>query len=138
MGPLLSMRKALYAALSQDAALQTLLGGKKIFASVPPATEPPYVSFGVTRLSLWTGGSRIGHKHQIALDLWSQQPSDVELFALAERIAVCLETPLQPEGFAVLQCTVEAMTCQIPQADGFRQATLDVCLITEPLHPPDQ
>ena len=114
MGPLLAMRKAFYAALSKDAALETLLGGKKIFASVPPATQPPYVSFGAARLSLWSGGSQMGHKHQIALDLWSQQKGDVELLGLAERIAQILSTPVQAQGLAVLQCYVEALTCHVP------------------------
>jgi hypothetical protein len=98
---------------------------------VPPATQPPYVSFGAARLSLWSGGSQMGHKHQIALDLWSQQKGDVELLGLAERIAQILSTPVQAQGLAVLQCYVEALTCHVPQADGFRQATLDVCILTE-------
>lgn len=132
MSPLLAMRKALFATLIQDTALVTLLGDRKIYAVVPAATEPPYVSFGASRMMLWTGGSRMGHKHQIALDVWSRQSGDVEALIVADRMTELL-TPaaLKPDGLHVLHCYVEALTCHLPQENGWRQVTLDLSVLTE-------
>ena len=134
MSPLLALRKALMVRLSQDAGLVGLLGGKKIFALVPAATEPPYVSFGTARQSLFTGGSRMGHMHQITLDLWSKQSGDVEVLTLADTITQCLgSTDWPPEGLTILQCRVETLTLHQPLANGWRQASLDVVVLTERL-----
>jgi Protein of unknown function (DUF3168) len=132
MGPLLAMRKALYTTLVNDATLTGLLGGLKIYSSVPNATEPPYVTFGQARMTLWNGGSRTGYKHQCALDIWSLQWGDVEMLMLAERISTIISAgTLVLDGYHLLQCYVEAFTCHPPRKEGWRQGSLELVALTE-------
>ena len=134
MGPLLAMRKTLYSALVNDAALLSLLGGPKIYASVPPATDPPYLTFGVARVTLWTGGSRIGHRHHCVLDIWSLQAGDVEMLALADRVSQIIASGgVAPDGSRMLQCFMETLTCHPPRVDGWRQTSLELNALTEQL-----
>ena len=134
MGPLLAMRKALYNAFISDSVLITLLGGNKIYTAVPAATDPPYISFGVSRVTLWNGGSQIGHKHACMLDIWSLQGGDVEMLALADRLSqIVLGGAVMPEGHHMLHCFIETATAHPPRADAWRQTTLELAALTEQL-----
>ena len=132
MGPLLAMRKALYSALVNDSALIALLGGTRIYASVPSATDPPYICFGLARVTLWNGGSQIGHKHYCVLDIWSLQGGDVEMLALADRInQIVLSGAVVPDGHHMLHCFIETVTAHPPRSDGWRQTALELAALTE-------
>ena len=135
MGPLLALRKALYSTFAGDAALIGVLGGIKIYADVPAATLPPYITFGLARVTRWTGGSSSGHAHVVTLDVWSLQKGDSEILAIAERLAqIIAATVWRLDGYRVLQCVVQMMTCHAPRSDGWRQVSLELSAYTEPVN----
>ena len=138
MGPLLAIRKALYAALIRDAALLALLGGTKIYAAVPALTEPPYISFGPAQITPWTGGSQTGYQFHGVLEIWSLQKGDVEMLSVADRInAMIASGTVQPDGYHLLQCYLERVTMNPAREDGWRQTVLELLALTEQ-SPPNQ
>ena len=138
MGPLLAMRKALYAALIRDTALLALLGGTKIYVAVPALTEPPYISFGPAQITPWTGGSQTGYQFHGVLEIWSLQKGDVEMLSVADRInAMIASGTVQPDGYHLLQCYLERVTMNPAREDGWRQTVLELLALTEQ-SPPNQ
>jgi len=138
MGPLLAMRKALYAALIRDTALLALLGGTKIYAAVPALTEPPYISFGPAQITPWTGGSQTGYQFQGVLEIWSLQKGDVEMLSVADRInAMIASGTVQPDGYHLLQCYLERVTMNPAREDGWRQTVVELSALIEQA-PPNQ
>lgn len=138
MGPLLAMRKALYTALIRDTALLALLGGAKIYASVPAVTEPPYISFGPAQVTPWTGGSQTGYQYHGVIEIWSLQKGDAEMLGLADRInAIVVSGAVQPDGYHVLHCYLERVTMHPAREDGWRQTIVELLALTEQ-SPPNQ
>ena len=63
-----SLRKALHAALAADAALAALLGGARIHDEAPRGAEPPYLTFGDARARDWSTGTDKGAEHALVID----------------------------------------------------------------------
>lgn len=74
-----SLQKALFAALSGDSALITLLGGARIHDDVPQGESFPYLTFGQSTLRDWSTGSEEGSEHVISLHVWSQARGRAEV-----------------------------------------------------------
>jgi len=66
----LPLQKAILAALKADATLQALVGGK-IYDTVPPSAEMPYVSFGTFDVQTEDADEYEGSDSFIQIDAWS-------------------------------------------------------------------
>ncbi len=66
------LQKAVYAALTSDAALTSLLGGARVYDDVPRGVEPPYITFGQSTVRDWSTGTDPGHEHLFTLHVWTR------------------------------------------------------------------
>ncbi len=107
-GRALELQRAIFAALSQDAALTALLGGPRVFDRVPANTPFPYVTFGRTSLYDWSTGTESGVEQLFTLHVWSKAQGKSETLAILERIAGLLDDqPLPLEGAALVSMRLE-------------------------------
>jgi hypothetical protein len=104
----LELQKAIFAALSQDAALTALTDGPRVFDRVPANTPFPYVTFGRTSLYDWSTGTESGVEQLFSLHVWSKAQGKAETLAILERIAALLDDrPLPLEGAALVSMRIE-------------------------------
>jgi hypothetical protein len=94
-----ALRAAIFAALSADTALTTLLGGVKIYDSAPRGTAYPYVTLGDARVNDYSTVNEAGEEHILTLDAWSRQGGHREAHMIAGALLQALDdAPLAPEG----------------------------------------
>ena len=67
-----SLQRAIYEALSADAATIGALGGQRIFDDVPQRSTFPYLTFGQSTLRDWSAGDEEGEEHLLTLHVWSR------------------------------------------------------------------
>ena len=66
------LQKAIFASLSGNAALTTLLGGAHIYDDVPRGRDPPYVTFGQSTVRDWCTGTDTGNEHLFTIHVWTR------------------------------------------------------------------
>ena len=107
-GTALELQKAVFAALSQDAALTALLGAPRVFDRVPASTPFPYVTFGRTSLYDWSTGTESGVEQLFTLHVWSKAQGKAETLAILQRIAALVDDqPLPLDGHALVSMRLE-------------------------------
>jgi hypothetical protein len=67
-----ALQQSIFAALSADTVLTSLLGAARIFDDVPQGAAFPYVTFGHSTARDWSTGTDDGNEHIITLHVWSQ------------------------------------------------------------------
>ena len=67
-----ALQQAIFAALSADAELVSLLGGAHIYDDVPTRAKFPYVTFAQAQERDWSSGSEAGGEHILTLNVWSR------------------------------------------------------------------
>lgn len=93
------LRKAVFAALTTDAALLAALGGPRIHDVPPAAPDFPYVTLGEAQLSDWSTATEAGHEHRLTLSVWSRQGGHSEAHAIAHLVQQALhDAPLALAG----------------------------------------
>ena len=69
--PGLALQTAIVERLTNSTDLVTLLGGPRIFDSVPQGTALPYVVFARTVSVPWDSSDSLGDEHTVTLHVWS-------------------------------------------------------------------
>lgn len=93
------LRKAVFAALTTDAALLAALGGARIHDVPPAAPEFPYVTLGEAQLIDWSTATEAGHEHRLTLSVWSRQGGHGQAHAIAHLVQRVLhDAPLALAG----------------------------------------
>lgn len=90
MSAAFELQKAIYGALTGDAALVSLLAGAKVYDAVPQDAAFPYVTLGQAALRDWSTGTEEGREHQVTIHVWSRAAGTKETFAIIERIEAAL------------------------------------------------
>jgi hypothetical protein len=85
------LQKAVYAALSGDAALIALLGGSRIYNDVPRGAALPYVTLGESTVRDWSTGSDDGHEHLITVLVWSRANGEREAHQILSAVEAALD-----------------------------------------------
>ncbi len=67
-----ALQQAIFAALTADTGLTSLLGGNRVYDDVPARAEFPYVTFALTNERDWGTGSEDGSEHLLTLHVWSR------------------------------------------------------------------
>lgn len=94
-----ALQRAVFAALSADAALVALLGSEKIYDDVPQRTGFPYVSFGQSTERDWSTATEDGAEHLVTLHVWSRAAGRKEARMIVEAVrAVLHDAPLALVG----------------------------------------
>ena len=94
------LQKAIFAALSTDSALASLLGDPpRVYDDPPVGAELPYVQIGDGSESDWSTASDSGSEHQLTIHVWSRAGGRMEARAILSAIYGALhEAGLTLEG----------------------------------------
>ena len=84
------LQKAVYAALSSDATLTTLLGGANIHDAVPGDAAFPYVVIDQMQVRDWSTGTEGGAEHMLTLHVWSDYAGKREACEIADSVRAAL------------------------------------------------
>ena len=97
-----ALQQAIYAALTANAAVTALCGGR-VFDAVPRGSAFPYVVIGeAEERDAGTGAS----EHRLALHLWSRGGGSREIKQLAAAVKAALDgAPLTLSGHALISLT---------------------------------
>jgi hypothetical protein len=103
------LQKAVFAALTGDAALIALLGGEpRVYDHTPAHVAFPYITFGRTSGFNWDTGTENGQEHLFTLHIWSNAKGKAESLALIEAIQTRLhDAPLTLTGYALVNVRQE-------------------------------
>lgn len=116
--PGFELQKAVYAALTGDAALQALLGGPRIYNDVPRGAGMPYVTLGETMVRDWSTGSDDGHEHLLTVSVWSEANGEREAHLVCSAVRAALhERPLALDGWRLVNLRHEFSEVR-READG--------------------
>ena len=85
------LQKALFAALTSDAGVVSLLGGAKVFDHAPAHVGFPYVTFGRASIHDWSTDTDRGSEHLLAIHIWSKARGKKEAFAIMARVQAVLD-----------------------------------------------
>ncbi len=88
------LQKAMFAALTGNAALVALMGGARIFDRAPTDAAFPFVTFGRTSVFDWSTSTEDGLEHLVTLHVWSKAKGRKEAFAVLDAVRRALGTPL--------------------------------------------
>jgi len=80
----IDLQRAIFKALSEDAALVAALGGPRIYDPAPANVAFPYITFGRTSTYDWSTGTEIGSEHLLTLHFWSKAQGKAEAAELME------------------------------------------------------
>ncbi len=92
------LQKAMFGALTGDAALVALMGGARIFDRAPTDAAFPYVTFGRASVFDWSTSTEEGLEHLVTLHVWSKAKGRKEAFAILDAIRGALGAPLSLDG----------------------------------------
>ena len=67
-----ALQQSIFAALTGDATLATLLGGSRVYDDVSVRAEFPYLTFAQSNERDWSTGSEPGQEHFLTLHIWSR------------------------------------------------------------------
>jgi hypothetical protein len=85
-----ALQKAIYAALSADAALTALLGEGRILDRQPVDRHLPHVLFGPWRIEDWSTGTEAGAEHVFDIEIWTDDNGRRRAAALADAVRAAL------------------------------------------------
>jgi hypothetical protein len=98
-----ALQEAVFALLSADATLTTLLGGPKVFDGAPRNAEAPYVHLGEANARDWSTATEAGTEVSFAVIAWSRQPGRSEALSIAARVEALLhDAALDVDGFRLV------------------------------------
>jgi hypothetical protein len=88
------LQKAVYAALSSDATLITLLGGGGIHDAPPQDAAFPYVVIDQMQIRDWSTGTEPGAEHMLTLHVWSDYAGKRDAYEIADAVRAALDGAL--------------------------------------------
>ena len=95
-----ALRAAVHDALKNNAALNTLLGGSKVYDEPPRGAAFPYVTLGETRINNFSSGDQFAEEHQLTLHAWSRQGGHREAHLITGTLLQVLDdAPLTLAGY---------------------------------------
>ena len=132
-GPLLALRGAIFARLSADAELASLMGGSlRLYDEPPRGSEPVYAVFGPAAARDRSTDTDQGHEHEAAIVVWAKPGSARTALLVAERMADLLHgADLALAGQRLVLLRVIALESDRDLATNLARATLRLKALTE-------
>ena len=94
-----ALQKAVYGAVTTNAAVLAQLGGPHIYDHVPRGTPRPYVTFAQSAVRDWSTGTDTGHEHTMTLHIWANARGSKKAAAIATALQSALhDRPLTLDG----------------------------------------
>ena len=130
--PVTILRRAIRAALLADSALQSMLGGPKVFDDTPSGTPAPYIVFADTQWRDWSATLSRGAEQIFVLSVWSTQRGVREALDIAERVIELLdEAPLALAGATLIDLRFQQLETKRDATGRFARANLRFRATTE-------
>jgi hypothetical protein len=85
-----ALQQAVYAAVTDDATLNGLLGGASIYDDVPERAAFPFVTFAAGSERDWSTDAEAGTEHALALHAWSRAGGRKEALAILAAVRAVL------------------------------------------------
>lgn len=131
--PGLELQKAVFAALSADAALAAALGGPKIYDLAPTKVAFPYITFGRTTVYDWSTGTENGTEHLFTLHVWSKARGRSEALDIVELVRTRLHgAELALEGYNLVNLREEFSETRYDDDLGVHHGILRYRAVIEP------
>ena len=67
-----ALQQSVYATLSADPQVNSLLGAARIYDDVPQKSDFPYLTLGQSSVRDWSTGTEAGDEHLLTLHVWSR------------------------------------------------------------------
>ena len=134
-GPLLALRGAIFARLSANAELASLMGGSlRLYDEPPRGSEPVYAVFGEAAARDWSTDTEPGHEHDVAIVTWAKPGSARSALLVAERMAELLHgADLALAGHRLVLLRATALESDRDATTNLARATLRLRALTEVL-----
>jgi len=129
----IELQKAIFAALSGDAALAAALGGARIYDHVPANAAFPHVTFGRLSRSDWSTASEDGSEHLFTLHVWSKARGKVQAAAIMEIVRGLLhDAELALAGHVLVNLREEAADIRFDDDHDIYRGAMRFRAVTEP------
>ena len=127
-----SLQAAIFAALSADSTLQSLIGAR-LYDAVPQAPAFPYAVLGDDAETNWDTATEQGSEHIITVDVWSRGGGHKESKAIADAVRTVLDgAALTPPGQTLIDIRYQgAAFARADDGETYR-ATLKFRAVLEP------
>lgn len=128
-----ALQQAMVGALASDSALLALLGGARVWDSVPARAAFPYVAIADGMERDWSTGSDAGSEHAVTLHVWSRYAGRKEVQAIMTAVRDVLhDATLSLSGHALINLRHESSQV-VRHSDGDTcQGIIRMRAVTEP------
>ncbi len=127
------LQKAVWNRLVGDAELVALLGGVRVFDTVPVGTPFPYLTFGRETVSDWSTATELGSEHLFSLHVWSRERGRKEVQAITAHVQALLhEASLVLAGYRLVNLRFRGGEQGFVDELRVVQGTLRFRAVTEP------
>lgn len=92
-----ALQSAIFAKLTADTGVTSMLGGPRVYDDVPTRAEFPYITFGQTIERDWSTGSEPGSEHMFTLHVWSRGDGRKEI----DTVMAALRTALHDAALTI-------------------------------------
>ncbi len=129
----LSLQQAIFAALTRQVALTTLLGGPRIYDTAPQPVTFPHITFGQSTLREASTATDPGDEHIFTLHVWSRAHSRRETHAIIHLLRSTLhDQPLPLTDHHLVNLRHEYSDCRRdPDGETFH-GVVRLRAVTEP------
>jgi hypothetical protein len=126
------LQKAIFEALSANAALAALVG-ERILDHAPANVSFPYITFGRSTVYDWSTGTEAGSEQLFTLHVWSKAKGKREVLAMIELARATLhDQPLELETHRLVNIRVEFSEARFDEDQSVHHGVLRLRAVTEP------
>lgn len=134
MSAAIELQKAVFSALTGDAALVAALGGPRVHDLAPTNAPFPYVTFGRTTVQDWDTGTESGSEHLFTLHVWSKARGKREALAIMEMIRARLhDASLALTGHRLINLRLDFQEARFNDDLAVHHGIIRFRAVTEPL-----
>lgn len=129
----LELQKAVFAALSDDAALVALISGKRIYDHAPASAPFPYVTFGRASNYDWGTATEDGREHIFTIHVWSRAKGRAEALAIMAAVRARLhDADLALASHMLVNLREEIQEMRFDDDHSVHHGSLRFRAVTEP------
>lgn len=129
----IELQKAVFTALSGDAALIAALGGARIHDHAPAHVPFPYITFGRSASSDWSTASEDGAEHFFTIHVWSKEKGKTQAAAIMEMVRALLhDAALTLPGHVLVNLRQEFGEIRFDDDHDVHHGTMQFRAVTEP------
>lgn len=129
----IELQKAVFAALSTDAALTAKLGGARIHDHAPANVAFPCLTLGQTSVQDWGTGTEDGNEHIFTVHVWSKAKGRSETLEVMEIVRAALhDAELALAGHHLVNLRREFEEARFDDDLAVHHGTVRFRAVTEP------